>query len=81
MKKARKIIKEWLYMFSKEQQEFLKKLKKEDVKWVGEDLYIYDPHHVLGISLGDAGDGWICFWENADPYQEVSISKIVTVRN
>ena len=33
---------------------------------IDNDLYFYDPHCELGISLGNLGDGWVCIYEDIE---------------
>lgn len=49
------------YMFDDNEIDFI---KGAEFKRVGNDLCVYDPQGILGVTCGDMGDGWRCLIEN-----------------
>ena len=43
---------------------FWKKSDEDDYKIIDNDVYVFDPESMLGISLGSMGDGWVCLIED-----------------
>ena len=41
------------------------RVKEGEAKRIDNDLYIFDPHNSISVSLGRMGNGWVCLEESA----------------